>query len=72
MAKKLKYKYFGIRFYGECWAGNVIPTSANMKDKDCFQGEKMTPCVDSSKLECAGKNHENYIYKPINKGEFYF
>eukprot|EP00794_Sanderia_malayensis_P011286 gene11286-12467_t len=60
--KRLNYKYFGIRFYAECWAGNHIPLDGTQKTNTCFQGQNMATCYDNSTMECAGKNGENYIY----------
>lgn len=64
-ARKLKYKYFGIRFYAECWAGNNIPLDGSQKTNTCFQGQNLTTCEDSSASGCAGKASENYIYEPL-------
>ena len=68
LAKAGGYDYFGIQFYGECWAGNAKDATrhgiskggcvdASLKDGSC--GPKST--------ECAGKCGENFVYRITSK-----
>jgi len=56
------YSYFGIQFWGECWAGenpNVAYDSDGQSDS-CI-GQDFLPC-DGSPSNCVGVEDVNYVY----------
>lgn len=36
LAKAGGYKYAGLQYGGECWAGNTFPTSSKLSDNACY------------------------------------
>lgn len=57
------YKFFGIQFWGECWAGenpDVAYDSDGQSDY-CF-GRDFLPCDNSASSNCAGMEGVNYVY----------
>ena len=51
-----KYKYFGIQYYGECWAGNEETYYLSGTSTECYMG--------------TGREFVNYVYSfngPVSK-----
>jgi len=67
-ARQQNFTYFGIGFYGECWAGSNLQ---GVKDKlmnpishassTCVGGD-FSRCNDKNRHECAGIENNEYIY----------
>ena len=62
-AQKVKmsgYQYFGLQFYGECWA-------TKLDEKEIEKLTSSNDCIDGTYKECkgfqcAGNKHAAYIY----------
>ena len=67
-AKKMKYAYFGIRFYGECYGGNIATIDDRHRSNNCFSNT-YGECNDTDVSECGGKGGTDYIYKLISDQE---
>ena len=67
-AKKLKYAYFGIRYYGECYGGTAATIDDNHRSNDCFSNT-YGECNDTDVSECGGKGETDYVFKLISEQE---
>lgn len=68
VTKAIKYKYFAIGFYGECWAGYDSKlfksaiwdhTQGSIK---CINGNYWA-CAPFDNEECAGGANEEFVYQ---------
>ena len=86
-AKSLKYAYFAIGFYGECFAGKdrlkiFTALSQSSKNDQCIKGDfnKCESDSEAGKHECVGTASHEYIYSikediksdDNNSKKFYF
>jgi hypothetical protein len=55
-ARQLNYKYFGLQWFGQCWAGNELPSSGPVNESQCN-----TPC-NTNTLETCGGGWYNSVY----------
>lgn len=66
LANKQAYKYVGLQFGGECWAGNVLPTTDKVGDavcqKSCTGGRGGGNAYKAGDIGC-GDAGVNSIYK---------
>jgi len=67
-ARAEDFSYFGIGFYGECWAGSNIKalkekilTPGGHASSTCIGGDFLV-CNDKNKHECAGIEDNEYVY----------
>lgn len=64
----MQYTYFGIGFYGECFAGKDMVGLANMlqsskASEKCVKGDfKKCSNEEEGDHECVGAAHAEYIY----------
>ncbi len=61
-AKEGGFKYFGLQYYGECWAGNNADFSKHGVSKNCVNGLYQECSVAEDKA-CSGKGGANYMYE---------
>eukprot|EP00794_Sanderia_malayensis_P018008 gene18007-19809_t len=63
--KSMKYTYFGMQFFGECWsgpeAGGSYSKNGPATHGSCVK-EKYAPCLASDKL-CIGQKGTNFVYQ---------
>jgi len=57
LAVRAGYKYAGLQYGGECWAGNSVGKYGQTKDKECNM-----PCKVDHKRTC-GASWRNNVYK---------
>ena len=68
------YKYFGLGFYGECFAGkdtsifNQVMQDFNQGAMSCINGNYWA-CESSSVKPCIGGNDVEYIYMVVSDDE---
>jgi len=67
-AAKKGYDYFAIAFWGECWGGSDESTVTGLlrdmlQVPDGCKTRGFQNCNDNDIYECAGKAHNEYIYK---------
>jgi len=74
-AKELGFRYFGLQYFGECWAGNDTSYAklGSSEPSGCFAkpGRVQTPCdykVESNQCgsnlpQCVGKHVRNMVYE---------
>lgn len=70
-ARKLNLKYFGIRFYGECYGGNdILALHEQMREEDMTEKSSHVHCINgeyakcnSIEKECAGTHLGEYVYE---------
>ena len=68
-AEKNGFKYFGIRYFGECYGGNAETVDNARSSSRCFQGAHYGPCNDEAEAECGGKELADYVYSLKKSGE---
>ncbi|XP_078365080.1 uncharacterized protein LOC144649466 [Oculina patagonica] len=57
------YNFFGIQFWGECWAGENPDAVYNSDGQsDSCVGRDFLPCDNNASSSCAGKKGVNYVY----------
>ncbi|RMX54858.1 hypothetical protein pdam_00011159, partial [Pocillopora damicornis] len=60
-AKEMGYKYIGIQYYGECWAGDYF--ARPLKEKRSCIDLKFRTCQKMGPYRiCSGKEWTNFIY----------
>eukprot|EP00795_Rhopilema_esculentum_P016407 gene16407-7813_t len=68
-AEKHGFKYFGIRYFGECYGGNAGTIDNARSSSRCFQGAHYGPCNDEVEAECGGQALADYVYSLKKSGE---
>lgn len=62
-ARAAGYKYYGLQYYGECWAGGSDAVyNRDGASLDCVDGNYL-PCAAPKDVACTGKAETNYIYE---------
>eukprot|EP00112_Aurelia_sp_Birch-Aquarium-sp1_P022810 Seg656.1 transcript_id=Seg656.1/GoldUCD/mRNA.D3Y31 product=Coadhesin protein_id=Seg656.1/GoldUCD/D3Y31 len=69
-ARRLQYRYVGIRFYAECFGVRDGDISNHVEENGCFQYEqnKQRECEIHDSDECAGSTSE-YIYEILPENQ---
>lgn len=61
-AKEMGYKYIGIQFYGECWAGDYFARPLKEK-RSCIDLKFRTCQKMGPRRICSGEHWTNFIYE---------
>ena len=67
-ARSFGYRYIGIQFYAECWAGNCEDYDSGGASSNCLQSFETKRhdnevCNFDIPTDCAGKGHDtNFVY----------
>ena len=78
-AKAKNFKFFAIRYWAECWAGDdSIALEAAIKNETLRSNNCANPqfgnCKDKEEEECAGSATADYVYRindDTDKGAFH-
>ncbi|KAJ7363591.1 hypothetical protein OS493_009751 [Desmophyllum pertusum] len=60
-AKKENFRFFGIQYYGECWAGKNLP-SMMKKKSSCIDGHFQKCQKTGPDRICSGKAWTNFVF----------